>query len=96
MTTRLKRSTARRQTVPLEYTQLLALRLKRDWSWAYLEMQMTLAGCPLSRATLVELGTRKLQRGPYERTVYKIRQFLKRHRSHHRRKTDTGRPSTAA
>jgi hypothetical protein len=88
---------ARRPPSPPELQQLLTLRLERDWSWAYLEAQMIMVGCRVSRYTLLDMRARvgKLQRGHHDRTLYKIRKFLKLQRSHHRRQTDPGRPWTA-
>lgn len=96
MRSRLKRM-ARRQPTPREYQQLLTLRLERDWSWAYLELQMMTVGCRVSRYTLLHLEARpgKLQHDHYTRTLYKIRKFLRLQRSHHRRFSDGGQPSTA-
>src|SRR5580765_1796095 len=92
----LKRS-PRRPPSPPELQQLLTLRLERDWSWAYLEAQMILLGCRVSRYTLLDMRARvgNLQRGHHDRTLYKIRKFLKLQRSHHRRQTDTGRLTMA-
>lgn len=79
-----------RTAVPPEYDQLIAMRLDRDWSWAYLEQQMNLAGCRISARTLTYMRTRdgrllKPTWEPYDRTLYKIRKFLRLQRSHKRK-----------
>lgn len=83
------------RTLPPEYLQLIELRLERDWSWRYLQDRMERAGCPVSFGTITYMRSRNGQdvsrlrwTGPRERTLYKIRKFLKLQRSHKRPDTD--------
>lgn len=58
------------------FRRLNAYRLERDLSWESLAAEMHEAGCGVKARSLHVALTGRLQVGPRERTMYKIRRFV--------------------
>jgi hypothetical protein len=78
---RRKRPTTTRDSRDLTIPELIELdqvRLDRDWTWEHLAGEMSDAGLPLCARTLHALLKRKAGMStPIDRTLHKIRRFLK-------------------
>jgi hypothetical protein len=70
-----------------ECVELDAIRLDRDWTWAQLAAAMKRAGVDVSPRTLHYILKRAPEDSkPLDRTLYKIRKFLKHIRATERRR----------
>lgn len=73
--------------MPSEFAQLNAHRLARDWTWAQLSAAMTARGLAMSPRTLhYLLKQMPADATPTDRTLYKVRAYLKHVRSAERRR----------
>ena len=80
-----------------EYAELDAYRLSKDWTWAELSAAMGRAGITMPLRTLhYLLRQAPADAKPHDRTLYKIRQFLKIVRAAERRRATRRKAQRAA